>query len=228
MDAQLWIRSLFSGLIVLTWGCSGSYTAHQPPQVIQNEPGPSENRREPVEQEEEEVVPETFELVVIDGKGGGFYPFGDTINIEAQVKDGKRFDQWVGPDTDLLEDPSQERQSLKMPSRQVMLKAEFLDKLPPHISKSPERYLWKPKSDGGAKGTLVILYELKIDDIAVYDENRKQIEKAYYAGYNHNGYRLHYYRFRRTGSSFPTPSIVRFAEKEFLVPDPGQRYERFK
>lgn len=232
MKARQWIYLLCLVLAPLTWGCAGSLESTSSPQLAQDEPGLSENRDEPKEIPGESpepqppvVAPETFELVVVGGTGGGFYEFNDKVVIKPPAKKRKLFKKWTGPEVDLLlENPLKKKQSLRMPSHQVIIKADFFKKTPPHITKCPKRYLWKPESVGGTRGTLVILYPIKTE-VRIFNKDRELIEKAYHAGYNHNGLHLHYYRFHRSGAGFPSPSIVRLGDKEYLVPDPSQRYD---
>lgn len=69
---------------------------------------------------------EEYVVNVISGDGDGRYIFGETVTIEANVPDGKEFEEWTGS-VEHIEDPKSEVTELTVPGETVILIANFTD-----------------------------------------------------------------------------------------------------
>ena len=86
--------------------------------------------------------------------------------------------------------------------------------------------LWKPVADSG--GALVVLLpaSMKNPAVAVTDLAGNVIETGDFKYYSNPNRAT--YRFKRTGSKFPPPSLLRVGSKHYMVPTTGSRHESLR
>ena len=110
---------------------------------------------------------ETYEVVVENGTGSGFYKAGDTVTVQAEGEEGQEFQNWETSSADVqMSDPNQATASFIMPEEGVVVKAEYADPAPTTTIAITGGKVVSPVSDTGvyAVGTVV---EIELDASAV-------------------------------------------------------------
>jgi len=106
---------------------------------------------------------ETYEVVVENGTGSGFYKAGDTVTVQAEGEEGLEFQNWETSSADVqMSDPNQTTATFIMPEEGVVVKAEYADPAPSTTITITGGKVVSPVSDTGvyAVGTAV---EIELD-----------------------------------------------------------------